>query len=101
MESHADDYYAIEAAINTGDIAYARELLREAIRAQPTAHVWYLASLIASSTQQRIHLLNKALEIDPNHTHARMALDEIAKADTLNRRPEHLLERLRRGVRGG
>ncbi len=75
MDFHSqDDYYDIEAAIRTGDLAYARERIRELIRQQPTIEVWYLAALVARTPQQRRSLLEKVLNLDPNHERARDAL---------------------------
>ena len=72
-----DDYYDIEAAIRTGDVAYARERIREVIRQQPTAEAWYLAALVARTPHQRHNLLEKSLSMDPDFERARNALAAI------------------------
>jgi len=90
-----DDYYNIEAAIRTGDVAYARELLRDILQTTPTAEAWYLAALVATDLQQHINYLKKALEYDPDHIRARRALQQ-AKARPTVSASQSLLARLRR-----
>jgi hypothetical protein len=94
MHSH-DDYYDIEAAIRTGDLAYARERIREVIRQQPTAEAWYLAALVARTPQQRRSLLEKALSSDLHHERAREALAGMGTASA-NASSDSILARLRR-----
>jgi hypothetical protein len=90
-----DDYYSIEAAIRTGDLAYAREMLRDMIQTSPTAEVWYLAALVATDVQQHVGCLKKALELDPDHVRARRALQQ-AKSQPTVAASQSLLARLRR-----
>lgn len=78
-----DEHYAIEVAIRVGDIAYARELLRDAIKSGATADVWYLASMIAQTPQQEAVYLEKALAIDPLHERAKAVLEEKSKQKTV------------------
>jgi hypothetical protein len=78
-----DEHYAIEVAIRVGDIAYARELVRESIKAGATADVWYLAALVAGSPQQEATFLEKALALDPDHEAARNALEEKSRQKTV------------------
>lgn len=89
-----DEYYDIEVAIKTGDIAYAREILRDVIQTNPTAEVWYLAALVAPTQEQRITLLEKALSLDPDHERAAWALQQAQTADHSESRS--LLERIGR-----
>ena len=70
-----DDYYDIEVAIRNGHAAYARERLRELIADTTDAEVWYLAALVALNPQEHIHLLEKALALNPNHDRALRALE--------------------------
>lgn len=56
----------IRAAIDILDIDRARELLRTELK-DPTAEVYYLASLAAVNDKQRLDFLQKALELDPFH----------------------------------
>jgi hypothetical protein len=82
-----DEHYAIEVAIRVGDIAYARELVRDFIKAGATADVWYLAAMVASSPQQEAVFLEKALELDPLHERAREALEEKSRQETVPTAP--------------
>lgn len=88
-----DDYYTIEAAIRTGDLAYAREMLRDAIQTNPNAEVWYLTALVASEPGQRVSLLHKALELDPDHERACQALAQT-QAETSDSTSRSLLRRI-------
>ena len=90
-----DDYYTIEAAIRTGDVAYAREMLRDVMLTSPTAEVWYLSALVAVDLRQHINCLKKALELDPDHSRAQRALQQ-AKAQPTVSASQSLLARLRR-----
>lgn len=67
----------IQMAINAGDKNQARELLREEIKHNPTAEVWFLAAQVANRIDRRIKFLEKALVLDPTHTAARTALEEL------------------------
>ncbi len=78
-----DEHYAIEVAIRVGDIAYARELVRDAIKLGATADIWYLASLIATTPQQEVIFLEKALDLDPWHERAKSTLEEKSKQKTV------------------
>jgi Tfp pilus assembly protein PilF len=89
----SDDYYDIEVAIKTGDVAYAREMLRDVIQSDPTAEVWYLAALVAVNQDQRISLLEKALSLDPDHERAHWALQR-AKSDPGETTSASLLARI-------
>jgi len=93
-----DEHYAIELAIKNGDLACARELVREALAHQPSADLWYLAALVARSEQQRHHCLQRALALNPEHRLARAALEASPCADTQPRRPLSLTQRLQRLV---
>lgn len=75
-----DDYYDVEVAIKSGDLGYAREILREIIREHPNAEVWYLWALVTTNPQQRIQFLEKALTLDPEHERARWALAQAKAA---------------------
>ena len=77
-----DEYYPIESAIQAGDLAYARELLRDALQTRPGAHVWYLSALVAHDPQQREQRLRKALSHDPHHEAACAALNNLHQPDT-------------------
>lgn len=69
-----DEFYPIEAAIKAGDLAYARECLRDILRLDPSADAWYLSASVARSAEQRRRCLEKALLLDPNHRQAQLAL---------------------------
>ena len=57
----------IQLAIEVNDIQKARELLREGLRTQPSAELYYLGSKVALDYSQRISLLEKTIELDPFH----------------------------------
>ncbi len=66
----------IRTAIDSFDMEHARKLLREAIKKNPSAEIYYLASLAALNEQQKISFLEKAIELDPFHKEAN---DELGK----------------------
>ncbi len=74
-----DEYYAIEVAIKNGDLAYARELLRLAHLAAPSAETFYLSAQVATTTSQRITLLQGALSLKPDHAKAALALEQAQR----------------------
>ena len=61
---------AIREALDAFDLDRARTHLRMAMNDQPTAEIYYLASLAALNDQQRTMFLQKALDLDPFHAHA-------------------------------
>lgn len=92
----ADDYYTIEAAIRTGDVAYAREMLRDILQNDPTAEVWYLSAMVATDLRQHVNCLKSALELDPDHARARRALQQAQAQPPTVSASQSLLARLRR-----
>jgi hypothetical protein len=69
----------IRAAIDTSDVDRARALLREALNNTPDADIYYLASLVALSDDQKQRFLKKATELDPFHSEAHAALGATAQ----------------------
>ncbi|NWF70241.1 MAG: PD40 domain-containing protein [Chloroflexi bacterium] len=68
----------IEAA-RKGDRATARRLLQEVIRAQPrTEAAWMWLASTTDNVAERRACLSKALEINPNNSRAREALDRLS-----------------------
>lgn len=67
----------IRTAIDSLDMERARELLREALKQNPSAEIYYLASLAALNEQQKNQFLEKAIELDPFHKEAN---DELGKS---------------------
>ncbi len=55
----------IKSAIDSLDIDQARELLKVALKENPTSEVYYLASRVAVNETQKRSYLNKAIELDP------------------------------------
>jgi Tfp pilus assembly protein PilF len=77
-----DEFYPIEAAIKAGELAYARECLRDILRLDPSADAWYLAAAVARTPEQRQQCLEKALLLDPDHRQAQLALTQIYQRET-------------------
>ena len=69
----------IRAAIDTFDLARARELLRDALK-EANAETYYLASRAALDEDQKRDFLEKAVALDPFHEKARLALKGNAPA---------------------
>lgn len=69
-----DEFYHVEATIKAGELAYARECLRDILRMEPSADAWYLAAVVARTPEQKQQCLEKALMLDPDHVQARLAL---------------------------
>jgi hypothetical protein len=93
---NGDDYYDIEAAIRTGHVDYARERLRDTIQENPDAEAWYLAALVAVTTEQQISMLEKALALNPHHERALRALEQAHQTDGVFPTSSSLLIRLKR-----
>ncbi len=72
-----DPLLAVRTAIQTGDKAHARDLLREILKTSPTADAWFLAAQVATSREQCVRFLEKAVEVDPFHDGASATLDRM------------------------
>lgn len=71
-------YSEIRQAIATQDFERARDLLRDAIKAEPeSAEVWYLAAQAARNAVQKHAFLEKSLELDPSFAPAQDALLDL------------------------
>lgn len=70
----------IKTAIDSFDMERARELLREALKQNPSADVYYLASLAAVNEKQKKSFLEKAIELDPFHKEANSELNKSTKS---------------------
>lgn len=68
-----DELMSVMAAIEAGDKARARRLLRPLLE-QPNAEVWYMASQAAEQPAQEAACLQRALALDPLHGRARTRL---------------------------
>ncbi len=96
---YADDYphddtytrYNVELALKTGDLAYAREILRPVLQGSPSADVWYLAALVASSRDEQIERLERALALNPDHARAAAALEQARLASAMPQPPARSL----------
>lgn len=67
----------IQEAIQIQDVPRARQLLRQAFRANPTADVYYLAAQVAINAEQQAAFLQKAITLDPFHEEAFQALETL------------------------
>ena len=76
-DTHEYDHYLAEVAIRNGDMAYARELLREIVANRPNADAWYLFALTALTPAQRRERLQRALALNPHHARAHAALSQM------------------------
>lgn len=71
-------YSEIKQAVAAQDFERARDLLREAIKAEPeSAEVWYLAALAGRNAAQKRAFLEKSIELDPLFAPALDALSEL------------------------
>ena len=71
---------AIRDAMDAGDKAAARKLLRPLLRQHPTADIWHLAALACETDEQAIKALRKALELEPLHSPANRMLHRLEGA---------------------
>ncbi len=71
-----DELLPVIAAIEAGDKARARRLLRPLLE-QPTAELWYLAALAVEQPAHEINCLQRALALDPLHARARARLGAL------------------------
>lgn len=78
----------IKTAIDSFDMERARELLREALKQNPSADVYYLASLAAVNEQQKKSFLEKAIELDPFHKDASNELQKNKKPSSAIRQSQ-------------
>ncbi len=70
----------IRDALDTGDKAAARKLIRPLLSQQPGAELWYLAARACETDEQAIKALRKALELEPLHTQANRMLHRLEGA---------------------
>ncbi len=68
-----DELLPVLAAIEAGDKARARRLLRPLLE-QPTAEMWYLAAQAVERPEHELNCLQRALALDPLHARARARL---------------------------
>ena len=77
MAISPDYLQPIRTAIRNGNKELARELLRDILKNNPTAEVWYLAAMVASNKAQATNFLHRCLALDPFHDGADQALDKL------------------------
>lgn len=65
-----DTLTQIKTAIGTGDTNTARHLLRDQLKQEPNADLYYYASQVALDNEQKVEFLEKAIALDPFHTEA-------------------------------
>lgn len=70
-----------QSAIDLFDFELARNILRDIIRREPSAEAYYLAANVALDNNQRILLLQRALELDPSHVKALTGLHGAVDAN--------------------
>jgi len=71
-----DELMPVMAAIEAGDKARARRLLRPLLE-NPTAELWYVASQAVEQPEHEAACLQRALALDPLHAKARTRLIEL------------------------
>lgn len=84
MNDGLDD---IRSAIKKGQTDQARQMLRNKLMSNPSAEVYFLASWVATSEEQRRDFLEKALALDPFHQGASDALHKRDKPQNAARTP--------------
>ncbi|MFN8373030.1 MAG: hypothetical protein U0694_09155 [Anaerolineae bacterium] len=90
----------IDAARN-GDRATARKLLQEVIRADPRSELaWMWLASTTDNVAERRACLTKALEINPNNTRAKEALDKLGADAARAAQDKQKVDELRRIQRG-
>lgn len=73
---------AVRNAIDNGNYARAREVLRPVLRENTSAEAWVLAAQLTDSREKKQQFLRRALAIDPMHLEAdrqQVLLDDIAR----------------------
>ena len=82
------DYISkIRLALDSQDVDQARDLLREALKENPSGEIYYLASCAALNEEQRVKFLEQAIEVDPFHKKAHEELQE--KSTTLKNKEKN------------
>jgi hypothetical protein len=67
------------AALQSGDILQARELLSQALQITPAdEHAWLWLSGAVTNDAERRYCLERVLAINPTHVHARRGLEQLA-----------------------
>ncbi len=67
----------IRDALDAGEKAAARKLLRPLLHQRPTAEVWYLAARACETDEQAVRALHKALALEPLHSPANRMLHKL------------------------
>ena len=71
------DLIPVLSAIQSGDKARARLLLKSILKLHPTAEAWYQASRVTESPEHEMVCLRRALSLDPYHTDVRRRIREL------------------------
>lgn len=79
--SKNDGLDEIRSSIRRGDAERARQMLRTKLMSNPTAELYYLASQVARSDEQRRDFLDKTLALDPSHEAASHDLKAIERGE--------------------
>jgi hypothetical protein len=74
------DLIRIINAINEGDRARARTLVRSLLKTSPSAEAWYQASRVAEKPEHELICLQRALGYDPYHLEARRRYSQLQPA---------------------
>lgn len=72
-----DPIPAIKQALKVNDQKQARQLVRQALKQQPSADLWVMAARLTNNRDQSITCLRKALELDEWHAQANRMLHLI------------------------
>jgi hypothetical protein len=73
----SDELKPVFEALQAGNRAKAKELLKPILQAHPSADAWYLAANAADEMPEAIDCLNKALALDPNHAESKAILEKL------------------------
>ena len=74
----------IKQAIDSFELEKARNLLRGELQNNPSADVFYLAAQAALNESQRLHFLEKAVNLDPFHEKATLELSKRKPSSPTN-----------------
>ena len=76
MTEHLDE---IRRALDEFDVDRARALIRDQLKSNPSADLYYYASQVALSEEQKREFLQKAIDLDPFHAEADAALGDLRR----------------------
>jgi len=78
----------VHAALQAGNKAEARQLLRPLLKGEATAEAWYVAALAVDKKKQAIECLRRALEVDPWHVEANRLIHRLQEVKPIDARQQ-------------